>query len=89
MDVKTLVVVYVYCVSHSSAGNHVFNGDTLYCVLHAGNGNHGAFGSTIVEVRQGGSPFAYALPDDLTSLLIHLDYASRDLSFRENRGGSI
>ena len=71
MDVKTLVVVYVYCV------------------LQSGFGYQHVYGSTIVEVRQGGSPFAYALPDDLTSLLIHLDYASRDLSFRENRGGSI
>ena len=61
----------------------------VYCVLQRFTGHHLQVGSTIVEVGQGGSPFAYALPDDLTSLLIHLDYASRDLSFRENRGGSI
>ena len=60
----------------------------VYCVPQNSAGNHVFNGSTIVEVRQGGSPFAYALPDDLTSLLIHLNYASRDLSFRENRGGS-
>ena len=45
-------------------------------------------GNTIVEVRQGVKPIAHAPPDDPTSLLIHLNYANRDLSFRENLGGS-